>query len=121
MPAVEDIRRLAAEAKTRIEEISPDEARRRVAAGAVLIDVREEKEFQAGAIAGALHISRGALAQRAAAALPDSAAAVVCYCAIGQRSAIAADLLQSLGYRNVASMAGGLKAYLAYDGERKSA
>lgn len=121
MSTVEDIPRLAADARTRIEEITPDEARRRVAAGAVLIDVREEKEFKAGNIAGAILISRGVLAGQIGRFVADLSTPIVCYCAIGHRSAIAADTLQKLGYRQVSSMAGGLKAYLSYASDRKTA
>jgi rhodanese-related sulfurtransferase len=121
MSAAEDIRRLADEARTRIREIPPDEALGRVAAGAVLIDVREEKEFQAGNLQGSILISRGVLASRIGAAVPDPATPIVCYCAVGQRSAIAADTLQKLGYRNVVSMAGGLKACPHPAAGRKSA
>lgn len=121
MSTIEDIPRLAAEARTRIQEITPAEARSRVQAGALLIDVREEREFRAGNIVGSLLISRGELSSRIAQAVPDPSTPIVCYCAIGHRSAIAADTLQKLGYRNVSSMAGGLKAYLADTCERKIA
>lgn len=121
MSHVEDIPRLAADARTRIQEISPDEARGRVASGSVLIDVREEKEFKAGNIPGSILISRGVLASCIRDVVPDPETPIVVYCAIGHRSAIAADTLQTLGYRNVVSMAGGLKAYLVNASDRKSA
>jgi phage shock protein E len=119
--SVEDIVRLANEARTRIKEISPDESRALADAGAILIDVREEKEFKAGSIAGAIHISRGQLAGRIAAAVPDPSTPIVCFCAVGHRSAIAADILQKLGYQHVTSLAGGLKVYLASPAQRKVA
>jgi phage shock protein E len=119
--SVEDIVRLANEARTRIKEISPDESRALADAGAILIDVREEKEFKAGSIAGAIHISRSQLASRIAAAVPDLSTPIVAFCAVGHRSAIAADTLQKLGYQHVASLAGGLKAYLAVPAQRKVA
>ncbi len=119
--SVEDIVRLANEARTRIKEISPDESRTLAAAGAVLIDVREEKEFKAGSIIGAIHISRSQLASRIADAVPDQSYSIVCFCAVGHRSAIAADTLQKLGYRNVVSLAGGLKTYLVSQTNRKVA
>ncbi len=121
MANVEDIVRLANEARTRIQEITADEARAIVQAGAVLIDVREEKEFKSGSIAGAIHISRGNLATRIADAVPDPSTPIVCFCAIGHRSAIAADTLQKLGYRQVTSLAGGLKAYLVNPSLSKTA
>jgi rhodanese-related sulfurtransferase len=121
MSTIEDIRRLADEARTRIKEVSPAEALDKVSAGAILIDVREEKEFQAGNILGSILISRGVLDKRIAAAVPDVATPIVLYCAVGHRSAIAADTLQKLGYQNVVSMAGGLKSYLSNTSERKTA
>lgn len=122
MSGVEDIARLAAEARTRITEITPEETRRRVESGAVLIDVREEKEFKSGHIPGSVLISRGVLASRIVDLVPDKSTSIVCYCAVGHRSAIAADTLQKLGYSRVASLAGGLKAYLSDNPiDRKSA
>ena len=121
MQSVQDIVRLANEARKRIKEISPDESFALVGSGAILIDVREEKEFKAGSIAGAIHISRGLLASRITDAVPDKSSLIVCFCAVGHRSAIAADTLQQLGYRNVTSMAGGLKSYLVSSSDRKSA
>jgi len=121
MQSVQDIVRLANEARKRIKEISPDESLALVGSGAILIDVREEKEFKAGSIAGAIHISRSLLASRITDAVPDKSTPIVCFCAVGHRSAIAADTLQQLGYRNVTSMAGGLKSYLVSSSDRKSA
>jgi phage shock protein E len=119
--SVEDIVRLANEARTRIKEVSADELPALASSGSILIDVREEREFKAGSIAGAIHIARGQLASRIAAAVPDPSTPVVCLCAVGHRSALAADTLQTLGYRNVTSLAGGLKAYLVNPARRKVA
>jgi len=121
MQNFEDILRLANDARTRIREISPDEAGTLVASGALLLDVREEKEFKAGHISGAIHISRESLETRISEIIPEKSTSMVCYCTLGHRSAIAADTLQKLGYLNVASIAGGLKAYLASSSARKSA
>jgi phage shock protein E len=113
--------KLANEARTRIREISPAEADSLVASGAVLIDVREESEFRAGHIGGATLLSRQVLESRIGAIVPDLATPVVVYCTVGHRSALAADSLQKLGYRTVASLQGGLNAYLAASSARKSA
>jgi len=121
MQQLEDILRLANEARTRIKEISAEEAGRLLASGAVLLDVREEKEFRAGHIPGATLVSRGSLESRISEIVPEQSTPIVCYCTIGHRSAIAADALQTLGYLNVTSIAGGLKAYQASSSERKSA
>jgi rhodanese-related sulfurtransferase len=121
MPTIEDIRRLADEARTRIQEIHAEEFHVRLNQGAVLIDVREEKEFQAGNLPGSILISRGVLENRISAAVPDKTTSIILYCAVGHRSAIAADTLQKLGYQNVVSLAGGLKDYLSTASDRKSA
>lgn len=121
MSNVHDIRRLADEARTRIQEISVDELQGRLDASAVLIDVREEKEFQAGNLQGSILVSLSSLENRISAVVPDKSTPVVAYCAVGHRSAIAADVLQKLGYSNVVSLAGGLKVYLSSASERKTA
>lgn len=121
MPTFDELVRLADEARTRIQEVPPAEAERLIAAGAVLIDVREEREFRAGHIPGAIHLGRGSLGGAIGRKVPDQATPILCYCAVGHRSAIAADVLRDLGYSNVASLAGGMKAYLAAVRERKIA
>lgn len=121
MSTVEEIRRLADEARTRIQEIPAAELQSRLEAGAVLIDVREEKEFLAGNLPGSQLISRGVIASQIWYVVADKTTPIVLYCAVGHRSAIAADTLQTLGYTNVVSLAGGLKAYLSTASERKSA
>jgi rhodanese-related sulfurtransferase len=113
--------RLANDARTRIREIPPAEADDLVASGAVLLDVREESEYRAGHISGSVHLSRQALQSRIGGVVPDLDAPIVVYCTVGHRSALAADTLQKLGYRAVASIAGGLNAYLASSAPRKSA
>lgn len=113
--------RLANDARTRIREIPPGEADEQVASGAVLLDVREENEFRAGHIGGSTHLSRQVLETRIGEVVPDPSTPIVVYCTVGHRSALAADTLQKLGYRSVASIAGGLNAYLAASRTRKSA
>src|SRR3954449_9647876 len=76
-------------------------------AGPVLIDVREKDEWMEGFIPGAQWIPRGFLEQRIEDQVPEKNAAVVVYCAGGTRSALAADALGALGYKNVQSLAGG--------------
>ena len=103
--------KLAADAKSRVHEVSPKEASKQQAQGAVLIDVRESEEFAQGHAKGAVHLSKGILELRIEEAIPDTATPIICYCGGGSRSALAADNLQKMGYTNVASMAGGLKAW----------
>ena len=103
---------LADAARKRITELAPREVRALVAAGAVLIDVRDKEEFDGGHIDGALNISRGTLEMRIAEVAPDKNAKLVCYCAGGNRGALATDTLVKMGYGNAVSIAGGMKAYL---------
>jgi molybdopterin/thiamine biosynthesis adenylyltransferase len=93
--------------KSEIREVSPDEAREAASLGAVLVDVREADEWSQGYAPGALFIPRGFLELRVEEKVPDKEREVVLYCAGGTRSALAARSLQDLGYRSVASMAGG--------------
>jgi rhodanese-related sulfurtransferase len=102
---------LTADAKTRVQEVSPAEARKQHAAGAVLIDVRESEEFAQGHAQGAVHLSKGVLELRIEAIVPDPATPILCYCGGGSRSLLAADNLKKMGYTNVASIAGGLRAW----------
>jgi molybdopterin/thiamine biosynthesis adenylyltransferase/rhodanese-related sulfurtransferase len=102
---------LLREVKERIRELDPGEVHDLVAGGngAVLVDVREQHEFDESHLPGALHVPRGHLESRIEAAVPDRSSKVVLYCASGARSAYAADTLEKLlGYEDVASMAGGI-------------
>ncbi len=102
---------LAADAKTRVREVSAADASQKHAKGAVLIDVREADEFENGHAQGAIHLSKGVVELKIEEAVPDVATPIICYCGGGSRSALAADSLQKMGYTNVASMAGGFKAW----------
>src|SRR5687768_288608 len=103
--------KLTEDAKSRIREVSPIEARQQQAQGAVLIDVREGDEYANGHAREAVHLSRGVLELRIEGLVPDPSTPILCYCGGGGRSALAADSLQKMGYTNVASVAGGFKAW----------
>jgi rhodanese-related sulfurtransferase len=106
--------KLVAEAKKKITEISPTEAAAKSKSGeAVIIDVREKDEWDEEHIPEAIHMSRGTIELDIEEKVPDSDAMVVCHCGGGGRSALAAENLQKMGYKNVRSMAGGLKAWTA--------
>jgi len=95
--------------KQQIQEVDPAEVSEHLGNGIVLIDVRDELEWDRGHLPGAKHVPRGYLESRIEAAAPDRDANVVLYCASGQRSALAAHTLRELlGYSNVRSMAGGI-------------
>jgi rhodanese-related sulfurtransferase len=79
----------------------------------VIIDVREKDEWDEEHIPEAIHMSRGTIELDIEEKVPDSDAMVVCHCGGGGRSALAAENLQKMGYKNVRSMAGGLKAWTA--------
>jgi molybdopterin/thiamine biosynthesis adenylyltransferase/rhodanese-related sulfurtransferase len=96
-----------------ISEISPATARERQRAGAVLVDVREEFERASGQAEGALGIAKSALEADPQAVLPDHDAEVLLICQSGGRSMRAALVLRSLGYTNLASVAGGTSRWIA--------
>ena len=106
---------LVAEAKRRIRETTPEEVRRRQDAGQQfhLIDVREDHEWQQGRARGAIHLGKGIIERDIEQTIPDRDADIVLYCGGGYRSALAADALQQMGYRKVASMDGGWKRWCA--------
>lgn len=109
---------LVADVKNRIQEISAPELRAEIAAGerSLLIDIREGEEHVKGAIPGARHIARGVLEGRIEEAAPDPATSIVLYCAGGNRSVLAADSLQKMGYSRVRSLAGGFAAWAKSNG-----
>jgi sulfur-carrier protein adenylyltransferase/sulfurtransferase len=94
--------------KSRIDEVDPAQVRDQLANGALVVDVRQDEEWAAGHIPGAVHVPKSHLESRIEGSAPDRAQHVVLYCASGQRSAWAArTLIEDLGYENVASMTGG--------------
>ncbi len=104
---------LVRDAKTRIREVNTGQLKAMIQAGErlLLVDVREDKEWDAGRAAKALHIGRGVLEREIEVKAPDKSAKIVLYCGGGFRSALAADTLQKMGYTNVFSLAGGMGAY----------
>ncbi|MEX2110896.1 MAG: rhodanese-like domain-containing protein [Gemmatimonadaceae bacterium] len=104
--------KLVQDAKSRVREIGVDEARRKLEnGGAKLIDVREDSEWAAGHARGARHLGKGVIERDIEKQIPDKGAEIILYCGGGFRSALSADALQRMGYTNVASMAGGWRAW----------
>jgi len=104
--------KLVDDAKSRVREVSVDETRRKLEDGkARLIDVREESEWEAGHARGAQHLGKGVIERDIEERVPDKKAELILYCGGGFRSALSADNLQKMGYTNVASMAGGWRAW----------
>jgi rhodanese-related sulfurtransferase len=106
---------LVADAKQRVGELTIAELLQWQAQGRQvrLIDVREDREWQAGHAAGAEHLGRGVLERDLIGQVPDKTETLVLYCGGGYRSALAADNAQKMGYTAVWSLAGGWKAWLA--------
>lgn len=109
---------LIAEAKTRIREIAPREVQSLMERSepAIYLDVREPNEWNLGRMPGAVHIPRGTLETKVEQMIPRDAR-IVCYCAGGNRSALAADTLQQMGYENVESMSGGWREWVGSGGK----
>jgi rhodanese-related sulfurtransferase len=103
------------DAKQRVKEVSVAEARARLSANpkAILMDVREDNEWNAGHAADAVHLGKGILERDLEKLYPDKNAEVILYCGGGFRSALSCDAAQKMGYRNVASLIGGYKALAA--------
>ncbi len=104
---------LVAEAKALISEVSPVQAAQMMQLGALCLDVRETGEHEAESLNGAINIPRGVLEFRIGdhPLLADKSRQVLVYCKTGGRSALAAVNLQRMGYRNVASIEGGIDAW----------
>src|SRR5438132_6743196 len=103
---------LVADAKKKITEISPTDAAAKLkSGGAVIVDVREKDEWEEEHIPDAVHISRGMLELDVEEKVPDLNTTIITHCGGGGRSALAAESLQKMGYKNVRSMAGGFKAW----------
>ena len=101
------------DAKTRIKEVNVAETRERLAANrdGLLIDVREDGEWNEAHAAGAIHLGKGIIERDIETTVPDKSTELILYCGGGYRSALAADVLRQMGYTNVWSMAGGWKAW----------
>jgi rhodanese-related sulfurtransferase len=104
---------IAAEAKSRVLECTVQDLKIRMDQGEpiLLIDVREESEFAAGHIPGAIHVSKGVIERDIETVVPDPNKEILLYCGGGFRSALSAENLQRMGYRNVVSVDGGWRSW----------
>ncbi|MCH7519076.1 MAG: sulfurtransferase [Candidatus Dadabacteria bacterium] len=107
--------RLVRTAKGRIREVRVDQVREKLKRRHPFrfVDVREDHEWKVGYAKGAEHIARGILERDVETAIPDKKTEIVLYCGGGFRSALSAESLRKMGYRNVLSMAGGFRAWKA--------
>jgi rhodanese-related sulfurtransferase len=107
--------KIVAEAKGRVKETNVAEVVARLRRGETfqVVDVREESEYAAGHLPGAIHLSKGVIERDIEKHIPDHDQPIVLYCGGGFRSALAADNIQRMGYTNVLSMDGGWRAWQA--------
>ena len=107
--------KLVAEAKKHVNEISVAEARAKLTAHpkTVLIDVREDHEWQAGHAVEAVHLGKGILERDLEKLYPDANTELIMYCGGGFRSALTCDAAQKMGYKKVHSLIGGYKGMVA--------
>ena len=101
------------DAKKRVKEADFRAIKKRLDAGEkmILVDTREDNEWAKGHIPGAVHLGKGVIERDVETTIPDKNATLVLYCGGGFRSALAADNLQKMGYKNVISMDGGWRAW----------
>lgn len=104
-------------AKAKVIEVSVAETRARITANpqAVLLDVREDLEWQKEHAVGATHLGKGVLERDIEKLFPDPQTELIMYCGGGFRSALTAEIAQRMGYKNVSSVIGGYKAMQAAD------
>ncbi len=104
---------LVDEVRKRVKECSVAEAKARLDRGELLhlLDVREDHEFAKDRAKGARHLGKGILERDIETVVPDKEASIILYCGGGYRSVLAADALQRMGYTNVVSMDGGIRAW----------
>lgn len=104
--------KIVADARTRVREISIDQARARLLQNPkiMLLDVREDHEWDAGHAAEAIHLGKGVLERDLERIIPDEKTEIIMYCGGGYRSALSCDAAQKMGYRSVHSLIGGYKA-----------
>ncbi len=101
------------DAKTRVKEEDFRATKKRMDAGEkmILVDTREDNEWAKGHLPGAIHLGKGIIERDIEKTVPDKNALLVLYCGGGFRSALAADNLQKMGYKNVISMDGGWRGW----------
>ena len=104
---------LVDEAKSRIQQVDIDGYRKMPREGHVLVDIREDREWAEGHAAGAIHLGKGVIERDIESQIPDKSTTMVLYCGGGFRSALAAEALQKMGYKNAISLDGGWRAWNA--------
>jgi rhodanese-related sulfurtransferase len=105
--------KLVDDAKSRVKQTNPEEVKARLDQGErlLLVDTREDNEWDKGRIAGAVHMGKGIIERDVESRVPDKGTEIILYCGGGFRSALSADNLQKMGYTNVVSMDGGWRRW----------
>ena len=111
MSYTEKFQNLADAARSRVDEVLPEQVDALLAEGAIALDIRDKEEHDADHIKGSLNISRGKLEMLVEGKIPDLDATILCYCNTFNRGALSADTLKSMGYKNAKFIAGGLLTY----------
>jgi rhodanese-related sulfurtransferase len=109
-------------AKKKIRETTVSEviARQKKDASFYFVDVREDDEWRAGRAQGSIHLGKGVIERDIEAVIPNKDAEIILYCGGGFRSAIAAESLMEMGYKNVVSMDGGYRGWVEAGGPTES-
>ena len=104
---------LVEETRGKIQETSIQKIKQKLDGGDpfFLVDVREESEWAKGHLPRAIHLGKGIIERDIEETIPDTEAEIALYCGGGYRSALAAENLQRMGYKNVLSIAGGIRAW----------
>jgi len=107
--------KLVHEAKKQVKETTVADVKRRMDSDEkfLLVDVREDNEWEKGHVPGAVHMGRGVIERDIETQVPETSTKMILYCGGGFRSALVADNLQKMGYKNVESMDGGWKGWVA--------
>jgi rhodanese-related sulfurtransferase len=102
---------LVNDAKSRVKQVNIEQYQQMPREGHVLIDTREDREWEAAHAKGAIHMGKGVIERDIETEIPDKSTTLVLYCGGGFRSALVADALQKMGYTNAISLDGGWRAW----------
>ena len=107
--------KLVNEAKRHVKETNVEDVKRRMENGEkfLLVDVREDNEWEKGHVSGAVHMGKGVIERDIEVQVPEATTKMILYCGGGFRSALVAENLQKMGYINVESMDGGWRGWVA--------
>ena len=114
----EKFQALADAARAQVEEVTPSDVDRLQQEGAIVLDIRDKEEHDAGHIPGSLHLSRGKLEMNVEATIPDRDAVILCYCNAFNRGALSANTLRRWDTSTPNSSPAGLRAISRLQGHK---